>query len=917
MEDSGRFIYSTKARLFLINVYHPTDPKTVNEREFDDSELNEVFSAIDKLRAANAHDELLLCGDRNADFSRQNAYIEKVKTFDSERNLECSWNKFEIDFTHIHTDDKSTAILGHFLWTQGMGNQVIDGGVLHLAENTSRHSPVWIKVEVSDIVKNKEEVVITNKVSWNKSTEEMKENFTNNVSELIGSIPVPTGALACDDVKCQLEEHKDDLEEFTEMLIRAVNESARINLAWTGGSKSKKRKIVPGWDEIVKPYKDKSDFWSWLWRDAGKPLNCELHSIMKRARAQYHFSVRRCKTAVNEIRNNKLVGALIAGDKDLFEAVKEYRESTKEVATVVDNNIEPHNIANHFGQQYKNLYNQQESKVDMEGLLEDLNHSILNNEIKYANTITPKLVKEIITDKIKPNKSDVQQDFNSDCLKNCPEEFYRQLAGLFSALAVHGFVPAVLLLCAIVPLVKDTSGSLDDSSNYRGIAISSLFLKVWDWIIILLYSDDLSSDELQFGFKKNSSCSLCTWTVVETVNYYKRGGSEVFSCLLDCQKAFDTVEHLKIFQKLRQRIPIIFVRIMLVIYIGQRCFVRWNQAESEIFSVQNGVRQGAVLSPLLFSIYVNELIQKLRESGIGCWIGSSYMGIIAYADDLIILAPRRDALQRMVKISETYMREHKILFSAKKTKCIYFANKNSDQKDIIEQIEVAGKKIPWAASASHVGNSLHEDGTMDQDIKVKRAQFIDDVQTLQQEFYKCHPEVQSKLTSLYCSSCYGSNTWNLFSTWANKYFTSWNVNLRLMWDLPYNTHRYFYEHLSQTRHLKVLLLKRFLRFILSISTSDNSACKMLLYTCYRNVRSTTGANVKNIELAAKEIILLENLQKSIHRVVEKLHFEQIPLTETWRIAVLKELALVKQEYLKVEGFNEEEEDQILRFICSQ
>ena len=65
------------------------------------------------------------------------------------------------------------------------------------------------------------------------------------------------------------------------------------------------------------------------------------------------------------------------------------------------------------------------------------------------------------------------------------------------------------------------------------------------------------------------------------------------------------------------------------------------------------------------------------------------------------------------------------------------------------------------------------------------------------------------------------------------------------------------------------------------------------------MRSTTGANVKNIELAVKEIIILENLQKSIHRVVEKLHFEQIPLAETWRIAVLKEIALVKQEYLSL------------------
>ena len=77
-------------------------------------------------------------------------------------------------------------------------------------------------------------------------------------------------------------------------------------------------------------------------------------------------------------------------------------------------------------------------------------------------------------------------------------------------------MPAVLLLCVIAPLVKDPSGSLDDSSNFRGIAISSLFLKVWDLVIIMQHADDLGSDELQFGFKKCSS-----WSVVETIKDQK------------------------------------------------------------------------------------------------------------------------------------------------------------------------------------------------------------------------------------------------------------------------------------------------------------------------------------------------------------------------------------------------------------
>ena len=168
----------------------------------------------------------------------------------------------------------------------------------------------------------------------------------------------------------------------------------------------------------------------------------------------------------------------------------------------------------------------------------------------------------------------------------------------------------------------------------------------------MLYGEALSSDELQFGFQKFSSTSLCTWSVVEMINYYKRGGSEVYSCLLDCKKAFDTVEHAKIFRKLRDKIPVIFVRILLVTYLGQKCFLRWNSKDFSLFSVQNGVRQGAVLSPILFSLYVNDLIEVLRASGLGCHVGNMYFGIVAYADDILLLAPRRDVLQRMVDISE-------------------------------------------------------------------------------------------------------------------------------------------------------------------------------------------------------------------------------------------------------------------------
>ena len=99
--------------------------------------------------------------------------------------------------------------------------------------------------------------------------------------------------------------------------------------------------------------------------------------------------------------------------------------------------------------------------------------------------------------------------------------------------------------------------------------------------------------------------------------------------------------------------------------------------------------------------------------------------------------------------------------------------------------------IDWSKHAVHLGITLSEDGSMEQDTKVKRAILIDGCHDLGQEFRKTHPEVQTKLLSLYNSSCYGSNTWKMSGEWTRKLLTSWNVNLKLIWHPPHETHRYF------------------------------------------------------------------------------------------------------------------------------
>ena len=115
-------------------------------------------------------------------------------------------------------------------------------------------------------------------------------------------------------------------------------------------------------------------------------------------------------------------------------------------------------------------------------------------------------------EKIRPGKSDPENDLTTDNLKNAPFSLYIHLAQYFRTILVHGVINASLLISALILLVTDKHGSVDSSDNYRGIAISSVILKVFDWVVLILFDKELQNDPNQFGYQANSSANRCTWT---------------------------------------------------------------------------------------------------------------------------------------------------------------------------------------------------------------------------------------------------------------------------------------------------------------------------------------------------------------------------------------------------------------------
>ena len=368
----------------------------------------------------------------------------------------------------------------------------------------------------------------------------------------------------------------------------------------------------------------------------------------------------------------------------------------------------------------------------------------------------------------------------------------------------------------MLPLVKDNLGDITLSDNYRAIAAGSQLLKLLDVVVLILEGEKLKYDQLQFGFQRKASTSMCSWAISAVIDQYNRGGAVVYGCTMDLSKAFDMVEWLELFKVLNVRkVSPVFLRTLLYIYTNQTCVVKWNNLKSNSFPVSNGVRQGAVSSPLLFSVYIDDLFSLLRSSELGCHLNGIFFGCFGYADDLFLLSASRYGLQSMVNVCANFAAKQNLKFitnpiaSKSKTKCIIFSSKLNDRKDVL-YVKLNGNDLSWVEEVKHLGNILESSNSMKRDLAIKKGRFIGKVNSLAQEFHYVTPDNFMKILNIYGVSFTGSCLWDLLSADCESLYRAWNVAVRTAWAVPYRTHRYLIESLSGSLLLKVMLASRYM-----------------------------------------------------------------------------------------------------------
>ena len=383
----------------------------------------------------------------------------------------------------------------------------------------------------------------------------------------------------------------------------------------------------------------------------------------------------------------------------------------------------------------------------------------------------------------------------------------------------------------LVPIIKNKCGSINSKENYRPIALASIVSKVLERIILNRIENVLNTNANQFGFKKAHSTDQCIYVLKEVVQLYKSLNTCISVCFLDASKAFDRVNHQRLFEKLDNRgIPGYILRIIVFWYENQTMAVRWGNLISNSFQVSNGVRQGGILSPYLFNVYMDELSARLNNLKIGCSLDDIFINHLMYADDLVLISPSTRGLNRLIEECQKYGIEFDILFNSNKSAVMFFKPdflKNTN----FPNFKINNENINIVSNYTYLGHIICNDSSDDLDILRQRRKIFAQGNSIMRKFYMCSLDVKLTLFRSYCSSFYTSQLWiNYTKKTMHKLYTAYHNVLKMFIGLSKCEHtRPICANLN-VQYCPALIRNFIYKFMCRLLASENIYVKALCNT---------------------------------------------------------------------------------------
>jgi hypothetical protein len=489
--------------------------------------------------------------------------------------------------------------------------------------------------------------------------------------------------------------------------------------------------LKPEWKSKLKPLHDEMFKKRQLWVTEGRPRDtaCPWYQQYKDSKREFRKKLREVmaqddRKMFDEYDTNSQV------DSTKFWSEVDRRRSPKRHSDKVyhfgDKMVnEPKEVLEGWREHLSKLYTPIEdpsfchaNKQSVDEKLEEYKVMSMN---EYCRILDEPIVLAEVMDCIKDlpkNKACGPDNVYNEHLIHGGTSIARHIWILFCMIEKCEHIPKDLQMGLTIMLPKVKGKAKLTADNHRGITLLTCILKLYEKVKLrrfLQWKDDTDinfPDISQCAYQKRLNSLHASYSLQQCVDYNTKRGSNVYVCLLDSSKAFDLVWHEGLFVKVFELgVKGKWWRLLVKAYSTMTSAVSHAGLVSEYFPVLQSVRQGGVLSPWLYLIYINEMLVSLRESGHGAGIGDIYCGTAAQADDVALLALSPKSLQVMLNISYEFSCTWRSIYNALKTIIlVYGETKAKHMKNRMARKWFLGEKaIVEGLTAKHVGVHLNTD----------------------------------------------------------------------------------------------------------------------------------------------------------------------------------------------------------------
>ena len=223
------------------------------------------------------------------------------------------------------------------------------------------------------------------------------------------------------------------------------------------------------------------------------------------------------------------------------------------------------------------------------------------------------------------------------------------LLKLFNFCFVSCTVPQEWSRGIISPILKDVNADPRDPLNYRGITITSLVYKIYCSIINHRLSHWIESNNIlcdeQNGFRSGRCTIDHVGSLTSIIETRMKKKSDTFVAFIDFSKAYDRINRQLLWYKLsRLGISDQFIHVLKSLYSKVQCTAKINAFVTDWFNVSVGLKQGCILSPVLFNEFMDDLVQMIREQKKGVTYGDVNVSVLLYADNIVLLSNCEEGL---------------------------------------------------------------------------------------------------------------------------------------------------------------------------------------------------------------------------------------------------------------------------------